>query len=118
MQNQHLNIDSNYEFSTTQYQFLKSIAPRFVWWKTPEEALLFPSILISKIMNRGKLEDVIATLNLFSNDFLKNLLNNTEFGEFSPEAWHFWHYYLYKLELGQVPPLPKRFTNENSKNSP
>lgn len=111
-----ITIENNCKISSTQYQFLESIVPRYVWWKTPEEALFFPDIVISKIMNRGTLKDVVATLDLFSRDFLKGILNDAEFGEFSPEAWHFWHYYLYKLELGDVPPLPKRFTNENSKN--
>lgn len=91
-----------------QKEFLLNISRRYIWWKTPEEAILFPERLIAQVMNLGIWEDVVAMENVLPKETLQNVLKNAQAGWFDIKKWHMWHYRLDICELGNVPALPVR----------
>lgn len=86
---------------------LKSFT-KYIWWKTPEEALQYPDRLIARVMDRGPWEDVCALIEIVGKEKLLDVLNHAEAGEFEPRSWSYWHYRLTDISLGEVPPMPER----------
>jgi hypothetical protein len=87
---------------------LKRLATRYVWWKTPEEALEFPLRLIAQVMDIGDYDDIQFVAKLVGDEGLRDVLRHAEIGQFSGPAWHYWHYRLGMADVGHVPPLPYR----------
>jgi len=87
---------------------LKSLARKYVWWKSPEEAVLFPHRIIAQVMNLGDYDDVQKLANMAGDDLLREALSNAEAGEFNPRSWAYWHYRLGLAPSGQVPAMPER----------
>jgi hypothetical protein len=103
---------------------LHDLAKKYVWWKTPEEALLFPQRVIAQVMNIGDYSDVQALNNEQGEDVLKHTLMTAEAGQFNPKSWSYWHYRLglikvetkveteieteFDTEFDQVPSMPVR----------
>jgi hypothetical protein len=83
-------------------------ASRYIWWKTPEEAVTQPARLIAQVMNLGDHRDVEALARLVGDDVLREVLRHAGAGQFGARAWTYWHYRLDLAALGQVPPLPVR----------
>jgi hypothetical protein len=96
------------QFSREQNEYLLRVAPRHIWWKTPEEALEYPQMLLASIMNMGLWEDLCELSRLFAEDDLRRVLKEAEAGQFNGRSWHFWHYRLLDCPLGEVPGLPAR----------
>jgi hypothetical protein len=70
---------------------LRSMATRYVWWKTPDEALRYPRRIVTQVMDIGDYRDV-------------QKLAHAEAGELSEKSWIYWH-----LRLGlEVRPMPVR----------
>jgi hypothetical protein len=81
------------------------MAARYVWWKTPEEALKHPRRVIAQVMNIGDYRDVQSLANAVGGEALKDALMRAEVGEFSEKSWIYWH-----LRLGlERPPMPVRW---------
>jgi hypothetical protein len=89
-----------------QTSYLLRTTNRYVWWKSPDEAIAYPYRIIARIMDIGILEDVRELLALFSRDELLGVLHNAQAGQFRGRSWHFWHFYLTDRVNGEVPPLP------------
>lgn len=53
---------------------LEPLARKYIWWKTPEEALQFPRQVIARIMDTGTLEDIHTLTLLVGNDALRETL--------------------------------------------
>ena len=87
---------------------LKSHASKYVWWKTPDEALAMPERVIAQVMDVGDYADVQQLASLVGDDVLRDILTGAEAGQFHPRSWTYWHYRLGLSGLGQVPPLPRR----------
>ena len=81
---------------------------KYIWWKTPEEALKYPDRLIARVMDRGTWEDVRDLIRIVGKDKLLDVLNHAEVGQFEPRSWSYWHYKLTDIRLGEVPPMPER----------
>jgi hypothetical protein len=88
---------------------LRHLATKYVWWKTPEEAIAFPRRVIAQVMNIGDYADVQALANQVGEEALKDVIRTAEAGEFDPRSWSYWHYRLGLADLEEVPPLPGRF---------
>ena len=43
---------------------LKPLASKYIWWKTPEEAVVMPERVIAQVMNIGDYSDVQALVSL------------------------------------------------------
>lgn len=87
---------------------LKQLAARYIWWKTPEEAMQSPRRVMAQVMNIGDFEDMRELIEAVGNDELRETLRQAEAGEFNERSWHYWHYRLGLAKLGQVPPMPRR----------
>jgi hypothetical protein len=87
---------------------LKALAGKYVWWKTPDEAVAMPQRVIAQVMNIGDYEDVQAMASVLGVERLCDALMQAQAGQFSERSWAYWHYRLDLAKLGQVPPLPVR----------
>jgi hypothetical protein len=98
------------ELATDAFACLQRLAPKYVWWKTPEEAMLFPDRVAAQIMNIGIWEDITALIEAAGEDYLRNVLQASEIGQLNPRSWHYWHYRLGLAQPGSspVPPMPVR----------
>ena len=94
-----IDLDSN---------ILKPYARAYVWWKSPEEAVLYPHRVITQVMNIGTFDDVQALSRQIGDDRFRDALLHAEAGEFNARSWHYWHYRLGLAELGDVPGMPVR----------
>jgi hypothetical protein len=93
------NVDSD---------ILKALAAKYIWWKSPEEALKFPDRIIAQVMDIGDYDDVQSLCAHVGEDRLRHVLRGAEAGLFSPKSWTYWHYRLGMCEAGKVPGLPQR----------
>lgn len=87
---------------------LKFFAKKYIWWKSPDEAVEQPERVISQVMDIGDYDDTQSLIALVGNETLKDVLAHAQAGWFRPRSWHYWHYRLGLSTLGTVPELPKR----------
>ena len=87
---------------------LKPLAAKYVWWKTPDEALTMPERVIAQVMNIGDYADVQALVTQVGDAVLRRVLSHAQAGQFNERSWAYWHYRLGLAQLDQVPPLPVR----------
>lgn len=87
---------------------LKPLASKYVWWKTPDEAVATPQRVIAQVMNIGDYTDVQVLANQVGDDVLREVLRHAEAGQFSERSWAYWHYRLGLARVDQVPALPTR----------
>jgi hypothetical protein len=87
---------------------LKPLARKYVWWKTPEEALAMPQRVIAQVMNIGDYDDVQAMASQLGDQPLLDALAYAQAGQFSPRSWTYWHYRLGLRSDQSVPGLPVR----------
>lgn len=89
-------------------ELLKNLARKYIWWKSPEEAVLFPHRIIAQVMNIGDYDDMQSLAKSAGDPLLCDVLQNAEAGEFNPRSWTYWHYRLGLARPGQVPSMPER----------
>jgi len=89
---------------------LQTLAARYVWWKTPAEAMLFPDRVAAQVMNLGTWDDLTAMIEATGEEYLRGVLQRAEAGQLNARSWHYWHYRLGLAEYGTrlVPPMPVR----------
>lgn len=86
-----------------------TLARKYLWWKSPADALKFERRLIAQIMNIGDFEDVRTALAVFGRISFEDALRNADAGWFSPKSWAYWHYRSRLTPVGGLPPaLPQR----------
>lgn len=87
---------------------LKALAGKYIWWKSPDEALAMPGRVIAQVMNLGDWTDVQALAGQVGDNVLRDVLSHAEAGQFNERSWAYWHYRLGLAETGEVPPMPLR----------
>ena len=87
---------------------LKPLAGKYIWWKTPEEAVSMPERVIAQVMNIGDYSDVQALASQVGDEVLREVLTHAEAGQFNERSWAYWHYRLELSSVDHVPPLPVR----------
>lgn len=87
---------------------LTAFAKKYIWWKTPEDAIRYPRRVVAQVMNIGDWKDVVALERMVGPDYLREVIAHAEIGQFNARSWHFWHYRLGLAELNHVPPMPVR----------
>ena len=90
------------------YESLKPFANKYIWWKTPEEAVITPERVIAQVMNIGDYADVQTLVSLVGDDALREVLAHAEAGQFNGRSWSYWHYRLGLSSVDEVPALPVR----------
>ena len=93
-------------------QGLMLLAQKYIWWKSPSDALDQPERVIAQVMNIGDFDDIQRLETLAGNDMLIEVLTHAEIGQFTPRSWTYWHYRLGIADIDQVPPLPSRRTSD------
>ena len=96
------------QLSQVEDETLKELARKYVWWKSPDEALRMPQRIIAQVMNVGDYDDVQTLTGQLGPDALRETLDHAEAGQFDKRSWTYWHYRLGLADLGEVPPLPSR----------
>lgn len=82
---------------------------KYIWWKTPLEALDFPDRVIAQVMDIGDFDDIILITNHLGEETLHQVLTQAQAGWLRPKSWYFWHYRLGLCdEEDLVPPMPQR----------
>ena len=87
---------------------LKPLASKYIWWKTPDEAVSMPERIIAQVMNIGDYADVQMLVAQVGEDVLRKVLSHAEAGQFNERSWAYWHYRLGLAEVDCVPALPVR----------
>jgi hypothetical protein len=87
---------------------LRQLASKYIWWKTPDEALRQPQRVAAQVMNIGVYEDTQRLSKLLGHDYLRRVLSSAEAGQLNAKSWTYWHYRLGMAQPGNVPPLPRR----------
>jgi hypothetical protein len=87
---------------------LKPFASKYVWWKTPDEAVVMPERVIAQVMNIGDYADVQSLVSQVGDEVLREVLAHAEAGQFNERSWAYWHYRLGLCGVDRVPPLPVR----------
>jgi hypothetical protein len=87
---------------------LKPFASKYVWWKTPNEAVAMPERVIAQVMNIGDYADVQSLVAQLGDDVLCKVLQHAEAGQFNERSWAYWHYRLGLARVDRVPALPVR----------
>ncbi len=89
-------------------ELLKPLASKYIWWKTPEEAVTMPNRVIAQIMNIGDYSDVQILVSQVGDEVLREVLIHAEAGQFNERSWAYWHYRLGLSSVDHVPALPVR----------
>lgn len=89
-------------------QLLKPFASKYIWWKTPQEAVDMPERVIAQVMNMGDYADVQALALQVGDAVLQEVLAHAQAGQFNERSWAYWHYRLGLPSEDQVPALPVR----------
>ncbi len=87
---------------------LKGLASKYIWWKTPDEAVAMPERVIAQVMHIGDYDDVQLLARQVSDTVLRNVLTHAQAGQFGARSWAYWHYRLGLASVGNIPPLPSR----------
>ena len=91
-----------------EIEILKRYAAKYIWWKTPEEAMQAPERIIAQVMDLGDYDDVQRLVEAMGEDHLRHVLLSAEPGVFSQKTWAYWHYRLGLADAGDVPEMPQR----------
>jgi hypothetical protein len=87
---------------------LKRLAVKYVWWKTPDEAIDMPDRVIAQVMNIGDYADVQQLVHQVGDDVLREIIAHAQAGQFGQRSWAYWHYRLGLASVDHVPPMPSR----------
>lgn len=89
-------------------KLLMTFARKYIWWKTPEEAVRQPERIVAQVMDLGDYDDVQSLVHEAGTAYLREVLRFAEAGQFSARSWAYWHYRLGLSDPGHVPALPER----------
>jgi hypothetical protein len=89
---------------------LKCLAAKYIWWKSPDEALRQPERIVAQVMDIGDYDDVQILAAKAGDNYLREVLVSSEIGQYSARSWAYWHYRLGLAVPGQVAPMPRRRT--------
>jgi hypothetical protein len=87
---------------------LKQLASKYVWWKTPDEAVEMPDRVIAQVMNIGDYADVQQLVHQVGDDVLRSVIAQAQAGQFGQRSWAYWNYRLGLASVDHLPPMPVR----------
>ena len=70
--------------------FLLKMANKYIWWKTPDDAIKYPLHIILQTMKLGVYEDIQELKHTFGNDKLARAVIESEIGALSSRALSYW----------------------------
>ena len=87
---------------------LKGLAAKYIWWKTPDQAIAAPERVIAQVMDIGDYGDVQWLAGRIGENGFRDVLARAEPGWLSERSWTYWCYRLGLASLDHVPPPPSR----------
>ncbi len=87
---------------------LKRLASKYIWWKTPDQAVTMPERVVAQVMNIGDYADVQLLASQVGDGVLREVLAHAQAGQFNERSWTYWHYRLGLSSVDHVPALPVR----------
>ena len=87
---------------------LRNLAAKYVWWKTPDDAVAMPHRVIAQVMNIGDYADVQTLAHEVGEPVLRDVLTHAQAGQFDERSWAYWHYRLGLAPSDSLPPIPVR----------
>jgi hypothetical protein len=87
---------------------LETLSRKYIWWKTPAQALDMPERVVAQVMNIGDYNDMHLLAQQIGDDSLRDVIKHAQAGQFGTRSWAYWHYRLGLAQVGQVPALPVR----------
>ncbi len=87
---------------------LRALAARYIWWKSPEEAIATPRRVVAQVMDIGDYDDVQRLAKAVGENTPRDALAEAEPGWFSGGSWAYWHYRLGLAPADDLPPPPVR----------
>ena len=112
MLEKHQALHSSSQETPASWPQLRALAAKYVWWKSPDEAMRWPERIVLQVMNIGDYDDVCAMVAALGDNKLQTALAHAEAGQLSARSWHYWHYRLGLCSVGKVPPQPVRSFGE------
>ncbi|MEC5320268.1 hypothetical protein VSX61_15215 [Brenneria populi subsp. brevivirga] len=94
--------------ASVNQRILKTLARKYIWWQSPDEAIAHPQRIMAQVMNIGDYTDVQTLVAYVDADTLRDVLEHAQAGQFNARSWAYWHYRLDLSLLEQVPLLPVR----------
>ncbi len=91
-----------------KHEMLKRLSKKYIWWKTADDTVTTPELIIAQVMNIGDYVDVQAMAAQIGDEILRDVLAHAKPGWFSERSWSYWHYRLGIADTDHVPPLPRR----------
>jgi len=102
-------IANKCEMRQINQEILKPYARKYIWWKTPDEAVTMRERVIAQVMEIGDFLDVLSLAKQVGDEVLREVLKHAEAGWFSARSWTYWHYRLGLADNeDQIPALPVR----------
>ncbi len=90
-------------------EMLKRLAAKYVWWKSPDEAVEMPDRVITLVMDMGDYNDMQDLAEQAGDQYLRDVLAHAEIGQFNERSWTYWHYRLgLARRPGDIPVIPQR----------
>lgn len=83
-------------------------ARKYIWWKTPDEAVRQPLRVIAQVMDLGDYADIQRLILEIGEEAFKEAIAHAEAGQFQARSWSYWHYRLGLARPGHLPPMPQR----------
>lgn len=99
---------SRFTMGQIDRDLLMRLASKYVWWKTPEEAVELPNRVMAQVMNIGDYADVQQLVNQMGDDMLREVVTHAQAGQFDQRSWVYWNYRLGLANVDHVPPIPVR----------
>jgi hypothetical protein len=90
--------------STEEEELLKSLATRYLWWQTPDEALRRPDRIIAQVMDLATLEDADDLERVVGHSAMIDVLRRAAPGWLRPRSWTYWHHRLGLVDFPAHPP--------------
>jgi len=108
-----LSFATTHRYDRIQYELLSDFASRYIWWKSPQEAIMYPERILAQVMNLGTYEDLGRLLAIFTVEDLRPVVLYAEPGWFTDRSWAFWYVRFGLIPYGSfAPALPTRITHE------
>jgi hypothetical protein len=84
---------------------LLELAPRIIWFETPEKALADPVRFLAYAMTYGTLEDLAVLRHHVDDDAFREVVEHAPPGIMDERSWAYWN-----VMVGKdiIPPMPAR----------
>jgi len=85
---------------------LLAVAPRVMWFETPEKALADPLRFVAYVMTYGTIEEIAVVRRYIGDEGFREAIENCPPGILDERSWSYWN--VMAGHFDPVPPMPRR----------